>query len=150
MWPLGPPGLLENIKDLICFLLKLKKIQGRILPDTPLGPPYTLQHHQDILRCLQTIPYHPWPTLDIAKYSPHHSQTFLTLNRHVMTNLCLQNLGLNHLKKCIFCLFGGFIEWKTSVYFCPLFIFFKTPLNLLTCSAVVQIGLGRPKTKFQS
>ena len=45
-------------------------------------------------------------------------------------NLLVQNLGLNHLEKCIFCLFGGFIEWKTSVYFCPLFTFFRTLLTL--------------------
>ena len=48
----------------------------------------------------------------------------------------MQNLGLNPLQKCIFCLFGGFIEWKTSVYFCPLFTFFKTLLTLLTYSAL--------------
>ena len=48
----------------------------------------------------------------------------------------VQNLGLNHLKKCIFCLLDELSEWEKSFYFCPLFIFFKTPLNLLTYSAM--------------
>ena len=85
MRPLGPPGLLEKVKDLICVFLNLKEIEGKSLPDTPLSPPYTLQHPQDTLRRPQTFPYHPWPIINIAKCSPQHSQTFLTLNRHHWT-----------------------------------------------------------------
>ena len=37
----------------------------------------------------------------------------------------VQNLGHNHLKKCKISCLVGFIEWKTSVYFCPLLVLFK-------------------------
>ena len=47
---LGPPGLLENVKGFICDFLKLKEIEGDILPDTALSPPSTFQHPQDTLR----------------------------------------------------------------------------------------------------
>ena len=33
---------------------------------------------------------------------------------------------------------GWFIEWETSVYFCPLFEHFKTLLTTLTNSAMVM------------
>ena len=97
MRPLGPPGLLEKVKDLICVFLNLKEIEGKSLPDTPLSPPYTLQHPQDTLRCPQTFPYHPWPIINIAKCSPQHSQTFLTLNRHHLTPSFPQKSSLTSL-----------------------------------------------------
>ena len=52
---LGPPGLLENVKDLICDFLKLKEVEGERLPYTPLNPPYTLWHPQTPL----DTPKHP-------------------------------------------------------------------------------------------
>ena len=36
-----------------------------------------------------------------------------------------------------FCWLGGFIEWATIVYFWPIFVLFKTLLNLLTCSVLL-------------
>ena len=50
---------------------------------------------------------------------------------------------------------GRFIEWETSVYFCPLFVLFKTQLTLLTLSAMSigpagQIFLCDGKVKVNS
>ena len=39
--------------------------------------------------------------------------------------LLAQNLGHDHLKECKISCLMGFIEWKTSVYFCPLLVLFK-------------------------
>ena len=45
-------------------------------------------------------------------------------------------LILAKLRKCKISCLVGFIEWKTSVYFCPLFCTFQPPLTLLTNSAL--------------
>ena len=63
---LRPPGLLENVKNIICGFLKFRNIESNILSDTPLSPSYTLQHPQDYLRYLQTLRNHPKHILDIT------------------------------------------------------------------------------------
>ena len=56
---MGPPGLLENVTNLICDFLELKANEGKRLPNTPLSPPYALQLPTDTLRYPETLPYHP-------------------------------------------------------------------------------------------
>ena len=67
---LGPPGLLKNVKDIICGFLILKEIERNILPDTPLSPSYTLQHP----KTPSDTPRHSDITPDIAICTPRHSQ----------------------------------------------------------------------------
>ena len=52
---LRSPGQFENVKDLICDFLKFKEIEGKIVPDTLLSLPYTVQHPQDTPRYPQTL-----------------------------------------------------------------------------------------------
>ena len=79
---LRPPGLLENVKDIICGFLKLREIERNILPDTPPSPSYTLQHPP---RHPQISPDTPNSPLTYPRHchgSPRHSQASLTFNRH--------------------------------------------------------------------
>ena len=41
---MGPPGLLENVTNLICDFLELKANEGKGVQDTTLSLPYTFQH----------------------------------------------------------------------------------------------------------
>ena len=84
---MGPPGLLKNVKDIICGFLILKEIERNILPDTPLSPSYTLQHP----KTPSDTPRHSDITPDIVICTPRHSQVSLTLNRHDLTPSFPQN-----------------------------------------------------------
>ena len=75
---LGPPGLLQNVKDFICDLRKLKGKVYQIPPSPLLHPPTPSRHPPDTLRNPQTLSYHSWHIQNIAK-------TFLTLNRNLLT-----------------------------------------------------------------
>ena len=61
------------------------KIGGNWRETTTRHPPIPPRHPLDTLRYPPTLPYHAWYILDIAKCSRRHSQTFLTLNRHLLT-----------------------------------------------------------------
>ena len=61
-------------------------------------------------------------------------QTFL---QTMWWNFFGAKYGSEPSQKVQFFWLGGFIEWETSVYFCPLLEFFKTPLTLLTYSALI-------------
>ena len=96
---LEPPGLLENVKDLLRDFLKLKEIEGKMTTRHRPESPFTLQQPQDTLRYTHTLPYHPWHILDIVKGSPKHLQTFLTLNRHHLTPSFLPESSLTSSNK---------------------------------------------------
>ena len=76
-----------------------RKLKGGKLPDSALSPPSTLQHPLETLRYPHTLPCHPWHILDIAKGSPRHLQTFLTLNRHHLTPSFLPESSLTSSNK---------------------------------------------------
>ena len=50
----------------------------------------------------------------------------------------VQNLGHVLVKKTISFSSGVFFDWETSIYFCPLFVHFRTLWNTLTYSAVTR------------
>ena len=66
-------------------------------------------------------------TLLIIVLSPHPTIRFLFCAKYgSLTTQNMQQISL-----------GGFFEWETAVYFCPLFVHFKSLLTTLTNSALI-------------